>query len=71
MTILVHGQVASGFAPLVKLLIEGLVAAMEQIDLRPVKGRIIVLVVVSVLVTQIPRAKKKEKQRLKFDSEMS
>lgn len=56
MTLLVHGQVASGFATLIKLLVEGLVAAVKQIDLRPVKGRIIVLVVVAVLVTQIPRA---------------
>lgn len=51
MALLVHRQVASGFAPLVKLLVECLVAAVEQIDLGPVKGRIIVLVVVAVLVT--------------------
>lgn len=70
MTLLVHGQVASGFAQLVKLLVEGLVATVEQIDLGPVKGRIIVLVVITVLVTQIPRADgiSETKHKQKFSS---
>ena len=61
MTLLVHGQVASGFTHLVKLLVEGLVATVKQVDLRPVKGRVIVLVVIAVLVTQISRADGKKK----------
>lgn len=62
MTLLVHGQVASGFTHLVKLLVEGLVATVKQVDLRPVKGRVIVLVVIAVLVTQISRAEGKKKK---------
>lgn len=62
MTLLVHGQVASGFTHLVKLLVEGLVATVKQVDLGPVKGRVIVLVVIAVLVTQISRPEEEDKQ---------
>ena len=66
MTLLVHGQVASGFTHLVKLLVEGLVATVKQVDLRPVKGRVIVLVVIAVLVTQISRAEGKKTNTQKY-----
>lgn len=69
MTLLVHGQVASGFTQLVKLLVEGLVATVKQVDLGPVKGRVIVLVVIAVLVTQKSRAgHKRDKQNIQVKS---
>jgi hypothetical protein len=64
MTLLVHGQVASGFTHLVKLLVEGLVATVKQVYLWPVKGRVIVLVVIAVLVTQISRAEGKTNTKI-------
>jgi len=62
MPFLVHRQVASGFADLIELFVESLVTPMEKVDLWPVKGRVIVLVVVAIFVAQIPRPDRIDKK---------
>ena len=70
MPFLVHRQVASGFADLIELLVESLVTPVEKVDLWPVKGRVIVLVVVAIFVAQIPRPDRiEQKKRPSFVNE--
>lgn len=51
----IHGPVGARRAPVLALLEERLVAAVQQVDLWPVEGRVVVLVVVAVLIPQVAR----------------